>query len=210
MDGVISDTQELHAEVESALLAEHGITMTPEEITREYAGIPDHTMFRELFERHAVHTCSVEDAVRTKWGRMHRAKNNRIVPIPYAITLIKNLKREGFKLAIASASPKVFIEEVLRTLRIFSNFDVVVSAYEVPKGKPAPDIFLFAAAQLGVAPREAVVIEDGRSGMVGARVAGMACIGLIPGGTGDFPATILVSSLSEIHASMIHDLPIPR
>ncbi len=210
MDGVISDTQELHAEVESALLNEYGIVMTPEEIAREYAGVSDRAMFRELFERYTVLTGSVEDVVRTKWERMHQAKDGRMVPIPNAISLIQDLKREGFKLAVASASPKAFIDEVLRTLRISAYFDAVVSAEEVAKGKPAPDIFLLAATLLGVAPHEVVVIEDGRSGMIGARAAGMACIGLVSSGSGDFPATALVSSLSEIQPGMIHDLPAPR
>ncbi len=208
MDGVISDTEKLHIEVESALLNEYGIATSPEQHMGKYSGISDDEMFRDMFERHSI-TRSVGEAVRAKWERMHHAKDGRILAIPNAISLIQDLKREGFKLAVASASPKAFIIEVLQTLGVSAYFDAVVSAEDVSEGKPAPDIFLRAADILGILPREIVVIEDGRSGMIGARAAGMACIGLVSNGSSDFPATALVSSLSQIHTDMINNLPVP-
>ena len=209
MDGVISDTQKLHAEVESALLKEYGIVMTPDAITRQYAGVSDEIMFAALFEKHNVRTDLVVDVVRAKWKRMHHSKQGRIKAIPHAVPLIQKLKRDGYKLAVASASPKMFIKEILDSFGIAMYFDAIVSSKEVAEGKPAPDIFLLAAVRLGVASYEAIVIEDGKNGMLGAQAAGMACIGLVPDVGADYPATVLVSSLSEISSDMINNLPAP-
>lgn len=206
MDGVVSDTQKFHAEVESLLLKEFGIHMEPDEITRIYSGVADEKMFAELFEKHNVKVASVADVVFRKWDLMRQVASGRITPIPHAVELIQQLKKEGFKLAIASASTKAFINEVMEALNIREYFDTIVSAQEVQHGKPAPDIFLLAAKRLGVQPEESVVIEDGRSGMIGATAANMKSIGLVTDIMADYPATKLVSSLQDVNIDIIHQL----
>ncbi len=105
-----------------------------------------------------------------------------------------------------NAATKKFINEVVKELDLKKHFDVLVSAQEVENGKPAPDIFLLAASRLGVLPEEAIVIEDGKSGMIGAAAAKMKSIGLVADVTGDYPATLLVSSLEHISVDTIHEL----
>ena len=206
MDGVVSDTQKFHAEVESVLLKEYGIDLSPEKITKTYSGVADEKMFEELFEKHNVTVPSIDALVSRKWDVMRDLSRGRIEPIPHVLTLIQELKKEGFKLAIASASTKEFINEVMKELALENYFDELVSAQEVKQGKPAPDIFLLAASRLGVAPEESVVIEDGRSGMIGAKEANMKCIGLISNKEEDYPATIVVTSLDQIKLAQIHAL----
>ena len=66
-------------------------------------------------------------------------------------------------------------------------------------GKPEPDVFLLAAERLGVAPQHCVVVEDGVSGMIGAKKAGMRCVALARHeGEGDYPADFVVSDLRQI------------
>jgi beta-phosphoglucomutase-like phosphatase (HAD superfamily) len=77
------------------------------------------------------------------------------------------------------------------------------SARDVPRGKPAPDVFLAAAKAAGVPPEACLVIEDSVPGAMAARAAGMACIGLAP--SGDDPAlravgAVLIRSLDELPA----------
>jgi len=206
MDGVVSDTQKFHAEVESLVLKDFGIIMTPQEITETYAGIADEKMFAEIFEKYGVSVDLVGDAVLKKWDLMGKTASGRITGIPYAVSLIQSLKKNGFKLAIASASRKSFINEVMEALSIADCFDTLVSTQEVQYGKPAPDIFLLAAERLGIQPEEAIVIEDGRSGMIGASAANMKSIGLVADLTVDYPATKLVLSLGDVTIDMIHRL----
>lgn len=206
MDGVISNTQIFHAEVESKLLKKYGIFMTPEDITNTYSGVSDKEMFKEIFTKHQVNTEKLSDLIDEKWSMMKRAADGRIKAIPYAIELITLLKKEGFQLAIASASLLSFIDLVITTLHIKNKFTAIVSSQEVPFGKPAPDIFLLAAHRLDKKPSDCIVIEDGKSGMVGAKCAGMKCIGLVASNKIKMPATICVTSLQQINANMIRNI----
>jgi HAD superfamily hydrolase (TIGR01509 family) len=83
-----------------------------------------------------------------------------------------------FPLAVASGSERPFIEAVLALRNLQRFFRVVVSAGEVPRGKPAPDIFLRAAQSLGVAPAGCVVIEDSKPGVAAGLAAGMRVIAI--------------------------------
>lgn len=206
MDGVLSDTQKFHAEVESKLLHEFGIKMSPQEITSRYAGVSDEQMFKEIFSNHHVEVSDLNNLIFRKWDLMAEVSRGRIDAIPYAIDLVTMLSRNNYKMAVASASTKGFIEIVLKALNIRDYFDTVVSAQEVANGKPAPDIFILAADRLGVAHSKCVVIEDGKSGMIGARAAGMKCIGLVPVPANNIPADIIVSSLKEISLKMMQEI----
>lgn len=206
MDGVVSDTQQFHAEVESSILKRFNISMSAKEITNQYAGFSDEKMFREIFEKHNVTVDNIQTIIFEKWEMMKVVGHGRIVAIPHAIRLICNFKKHGFKLAIASGSTLSFINYVIDSLSIRTMFDVLVSAQEVKNGKPAPDIFLKAAERLSVEPHSCVVIEDGRSGMIGASCAGMKCIGLVSNSADEWPADLLVSSLAQVEIPTVHNL----
>lgn len=207
MDGVVSDTQKFHAEVESLILRQYGIEMSPEAITKRYSGVADDVMFMEIFEEYGVNNHPpIDEVVMDKWNKMATIAKGRITAIPHAVDLIRILKKEGFRLAIASASTTVFIREVLDELNLNEFFDATVSAQEVKHGKPAPDIFLLAAERLGTEPEACIVIEDGRSGMIGAKAAGISCIGLVEDVSEEYPATAVVRSLDQITIDLIHNL----
>ena len=206
MDGVISDTQQFHAEVESEILKRFEISMSPDEITYQYAGVSDEEMFAEIFEKHSIVVDDIQAVIFDKWEVMKEIAAGRVVAIPHAIDLITSFHRNGFKLAVASSSTLSFINYVVDSLSIRNMFDALVSAQEVTNGKPAPDIFLKAAKRLDVDPAFWVVIEDGRSGMIGARLAGMKSIGLVSNPKGDWPADLLVSSLAQIDVKVVHSL----
>jgi HAD superfamily hydrolase (TIGR01509 family) len=199
MDGVISDTQVLHAHNESELLKEYGIDMRPEEISRRYAGVPDEVQFPEIFKEAGKELLDLSGFIRRKWDNMFDFPTEDIRPIPGALELIDLLYEKKIPLAVASGSPMNFIEHVLGSLNRREKFSVLVSGDEVTNGKPAPDIFLLAAKRLGVAPEECVVIEDGLSGMQGAKAAGMKCVALLTNvRSEESPADIKVTDLQEL------------
>ncbi len=195
MDGVISDTQRIHSDRESKILLRYGVKINPEEISAKYAGVGVNEFFSKLLKDK---NCDIPSLVKEKWEQMLNLKEGEITPIPGVIELIHKLKDNGFKLAVASASIRPFIERVLTELNIKHEFDAIISTEDVKRGKPEPDVFLLAAEKLGIHPNNCTVIEDGISGMIGAKKAGMKCIGLVHR-EGDYPADILVNSLREVN-----------
>ncbi|MGO2924819.1 HAD family hydrolase [Lactococcus laudensis] len=91
--------------------------------------------------------------------------------------LVKRLFEAGFKLAVASSSPKHEIVRAMTELGLVDYFEVLVSGEEVAHSKPAPDVFLAAAERLGVSAQDAIIIEDTKNGSLAARRAGAYVIG---------------------------------
>ncbi|QGA80435.1 HAD family hydrolase [Candidatus Nanohalobium constans] len=200
MDGVLSDTQKLHAQAQSKILEEYGVEMSPEEITRKYAGKPPGTLFRE--ESPASNPM---EAYGKKQDVLYElVEKEGVKPIEGSQKLIREIEG-NYKLGVASSSEPDFIEEVVDSLGLSKYFEVIKSASEVPKGKPAPDVFLETADELGLNPEDCLVIEDGRSGMKGATEAGMVCIGLVDE-SGEYPAHKTVNSLSELDTQSIEEI----
>jgi HAD superfamily hydrolase (TIGR01509 family) len=200
MDGVLSDTQTIHARVESDSLRQLGITLSPEDITREFAGVADEDMFPRIFARFGKRVDDFGAFVEDKWKAMMEASRGHVRPMPGAIELVAALGQLGIPLAVASSSRHSYIELVLEELKLQDAFRAVVSAEEVAHSKPDPDIFLLAAKRIGVRPESCLVIEDSVNGMRAAQSAGMYCIGLVSqdGHSSDLPANLLVNSLQEI------------
>ncbi|WP_422661220.1 HAD family hydrolase [Paenibacillus sp. EC2-1] len=90
---------------------------------------------------------------------------------------ILRLATSNKRLAVASSAARPKIEFVLDRFGLTQYFDCVVSGYEVKKSKPAPDVFLVSASKLNVSPIDCIVIEDSTNGIIGAKRAGMFCIG---------------------------------
>jgi HAD superfamily hydrolase (TIGR01509 family) len=200
MDGVVSDTQTIHAQTESELLRRYGIAMSPEEITREFGGVTDEEMFPQIFGRFGKHIENLNDFIDGRWRDMVESSRGRVRPMAGALELVTTLRARSLPLAVASSSRRAFIDLVLEELKIRDMFDAIVSAGEVTHGKPDPAIFLLAAKRLGIHPRFCVVIEDSVSGMRAAKRAGMHCVGLIPPNSrpNDYPADLVIGDLREL------------
>jgi HAD superfamily hydrolase (TIGR01509 family) len=98
--------------------------------------------------------------------------------LPGSIELVEAARARGLRVAIASASRNA--REVLDRLGIADRFDAVCDGHTVEAAKPAPDLFLAAAAALGLPPGECVVFEDAADGVAAAQAAGMAAVGIGP------------------------------
>jgi beta-phosphoglucomutase family hydrolase len=198
LDGTLSDTQKMHAVVESALLAKHNVYISPSEITRRYAGVITREFFQEVLSQQRQ-PYDLDALLREKWKQMAiMAKQQRIKAMPGAVVLVRGLSKANIRLAVASASNLSYVMTVLQVLALDLFFQAVVSGDMVQKGKPDPESFLLAAEMLGVRPAKCVVVEDGRSGMTAALAAGMKCVGVVERLDEDYPARILVRSLENI------------
>jgi HAD superfamily hydrolase (TIGR01509 family) len=99
-------------------------------------------------------------------------------PMPGLATLTKNVKDWGFRRALASSGQRNYIDVALKKVGLEDYFEKIVTGDDVKHTKPAPDVFILAAKQLGLPPDECCVIEDAAHGITAAKSAGMKVIGV--------------------------------
>ena len=98
--------------------------------------------------------------------------------MPGAKEALQQLREDGYKLALASSSPHLWIYPVIERFGLKEAFDAIVSAEDiVGLSKPSPDIYIETASRLGVNPAECVAIEDSRNGIKSAKDVGMKVLG---------------------------------
>ena len=136
----------------------------------------------------------VGDGKEAEYRRL--AEERGLTPLPGAREWLEALHAAGWKQAIASSAPRLNVETMLRVLHLDSLLDAVVSAEDVTRGKPEPDVFLAAAAKLAVPPSRCVVVEDAAAGVEAGRRAGMRTIGVNARATLD--ADLYVKSLADL------------
>ncbi len=128
--------------------------------------------------------------------------------LPGAQELMRGLHEAGYRQALATSTPVENIQLISDVLHLERYLPVLVSGEAVARGKPAPDIFLKAAAELGVPPSRSLVIEDAVAGIQAARAAGMRCIAVA--GERDLPglraADLVVRDLSEVDVARVNAL----
>ena len=116
-------------------------------------------------------------------GELFTLIDTELAPFDDAVDAARELRSRGVPVAVASSSPRERLERTLGRAGLLDAFDVVVAGDEVEHGKPAPDMFLLAAARLGVRPSACVVIEDSPPGVQAGRAAGMFTLAVcrVPG-----------------------------
>jgi HAD superfamily hydrolase (TIGR01509 family) len=199
MDGVLADSEPLHQHVIRVMLAELGVDW---DIARgdPTVGLRSIDGFEIICARHPLsHDARQLDTLYT--SRVLPVLRERVVPLPGVPEVPRALAARGVRLAVGSSSNPEVIETTLTALGVRSLFEAVVSGAEVPRGKPAPDVFLEAAKRLGVAPEACVVVEDSERGVRAARAAGMRCVAIPCGETvhHDFrDATLVLPALPAL------------
>lgn len=196
-DGVLVDSERLAVRVESELLTEMGWALSEADVLDRFVGRSDAHMIGEI-EAHFGRP--VPEFTEQYRQRLFEAIEHELEPVPGVIDALEQIST---RTCVASSGTH---EKMVRTLGrtgLYDHFDGrIFSATEVDRGKPAPDLFLFAAAEMGVAPRACIVIEDSRSGVEAARAAGMRslgyCGGLTPAEWLEGPDTVVFADMSEL------------
>jgi HAD superfamily hydrolase (TIGR01509 family) len=127
--------------------------------------------------------------------------------LPGAVDAVRALSAR-WRLGVASSAPKSLIEAVLDASGLRSAFAAAVSSEEVARGKPAPDVYLEAAARLGVPPAAGAAVEDSSNGLRAAAAAGLAVIAVPrpeypPAADAIQRARVVLDSLTELTADTI-------
>lgn len=124
------------------------------------------------------------------------ARREGLAVLPGAREWVSRLRRDGWRQAIASSAPRENVEVMLETVGIRDLIDAVISAEDVTKGKPDPEVFLAAAARLELPPKRCIVVEDAAAGIEAARRAAMRSIGV--NATTALDADVYVRSLADL------------
>jgi HAD superfamily hydrolase (TIGR01509 family) len=111
---------------------------------------------------------------------MHERVRRAVEARPGAVELVERLRQTDVRLGLASNSPRVLVDDALRSAELTDAFDVIVTSDDVAHAKPAPDLFLLAAERLELAPAECLVFEDSPNGALAALAAGMRAVLLDP------------------------------
>jgi len=184
-DGVLVDSEVLALEVELAMLGEYGLTFTREDYVTRFMGL-SYDAFHDVMDAEAVKRLGkpIPHDFRTELAtRLRQTMIARLTEIPGAAmaVAVTDLPK-----AVASSSTKEGLERKLRQVGLWEHFAPhVYSAEHVTNAKPAPDLFLHAAGQLGVAPADCLVIEDSVNGVKAGIAAGMTVWGFLGGGHAD-------------------------
>lgn len=181
LDGVITDTSEYHYLAWRRLADEEGMPFD-RQINERLRGISRRASLEVMLAEAGRQATEEEMAeMMARKNRYYRELLNQVTPanlLPGALGLIQELRAAGIKVALGSASRNA--RTVLERLGIAELMDVVADGYSVSRTKPAPDLFLWAAEQLGLSPGLCAVVEDAKAGIDAALAAGMWAIGLGP------------------------------
>jgi beta-phosphoglucomutase family hydrolase len=203
MDGVIVDTALYHFRSWQYAFKKKGVHFTEADFQSKF-GQRNDAIIRATIGREIVPD-EIEEIALEKEVYFRKDVKNHIKPLPGAVELITALKKEGFKLAIASSAPPENIQLLLGTLGIIDCFQQFVSGKEVTESKPSPQIYQMAAWKLRAEPRNCIVFEDAITGVAGAKRAGMFCIAVTTTNPRESlrEADLVVDSLAELTVSSL-------
>ncbi len=195
VDGTLVDSEEYHWLSWRDAMAAEGSPITHEQFLASF-GLRNDRILRgwlgagttdELIQR-------VGDWKEAEFRRL--AREQGLTPLPGAAEWVARLHAQGWKQAVGSSAPRLNIVAMLGALNLDRYFDQIVSAEDVTRGKPDPQVFLAAGARLGVPPVRCIVVEDAPLGVEGARRAGMRSVGVSRTRTLD--ADLFVQSLADL------------
>lgn len=175
-DGTIADTMPLHYQAWVAALREHDADF-PEAMFYEMAGIPTVRIIEILNEKHG-YAIPVQEAADHKES-LYVKLIDQVEPIEPVVNLVKAYAGR-LPMAVATGATRAICSKTLQSLHLLEHFRAIVTADDVARGKPAPDIFLEAARRLEVAPEECYAFEDADLGLQAARAAGMVAVDIRP------------------------------
>jgi HAD superfamily hydrolase (TIGR01509 family) len=178
MDGLVLDTEKLYSRFWMEALHFYGFPMTPEQSLKMRAA--NSKLGEEILRGFFGPSVNYQQcrAKRIELMDAYIARHG-VEPKPGIFELLDALDAKGIPAVITSSSPKERIERHLGSVNLFHRFQKICSGYEVPWGKPAPDIYLHGAASLGLRPEECLALEDAPTGILSASRAGCVTV-MIP------------------------------
>lgn len=200
-DGVLVDSEPISMRVDTEVLAELGWQLTNDEVVERFMGRTHEYMVAEI-EAH------LGRPLEAGWeagfqGRYRDAFALQLKPVDGVVEALDALDASGTLTCVASSGGHQKMRFTLGLTDLWDRFEGrIFSATEVAQGKPAPDLFLHAAARMGVDPAVCAVVEDSRYGVAAARAAGMRVFaygaGLTPADRLAGPNTVVFGDMRQL------------
>ena len=168
-DGTIAHTMPLHYQAWVQALGEHGVDF-PEALFYEFGGMPTEVIIATLNERHG-YSMPVQETAHRKEDLFEQLIP-QVTPIEPVVQLIHQYAGK-LPMAVATGGWRRIATKTLTAMGVIQHLQAIVCAEDVKHGKPAPDIFLEAARQIGIAPELCMAFEDANLGVQSAKAAGM-------------------------------------
>jgi beta-phosphoglucomutase len=175
MDGVLTDSEPLINAAAIAMFKEKGLVVQPSDFL-PFVGAGENRYIGGVAEKYRF-PLDLPAAKRRTYEIYLELVPTQLKAFAGAAELIRACRQAGLRLAVASSADEVKIVANLRQIGLPPNtWDAVVAGDDVAAKKPAPDIFLSAAAKLGLTALQCVVVEDAVNGVQAAKAAGMRCV----------------------------------
>ena len=176
MDGLLLETEELWDRAEGELFRRHGGAWTFEDKLAVMGTSFEHSA-RHYATRLGLPVERGPELVAEMYELMKAELERQVDARPGAVELVDRLRELGsVRVALASNSSRDMVDTALRSAGLTDAFEAIVTADDVEHAKPAPDIYLLACERLGVAPSEALALEDTAPGIAAAKAAGLYTI----------------------------------
>ena len=179
MDGLMVDTESLSTEAFINSVKAQGYNMTKEE-TLKVLGFTKANIYQfwiDYFQGTNVDGKKlVDDHYEYIENVLYTVGPEKM---PYVEELLKYLRENNYKIAVASSSDTADIKNNLEKTKLEKYIDEIASGAEVENGKPAPDVFLLAAKRLGVDPKDCLILEDSKAGIKAGKASG-AMVFMVP------------------------------
>ena len=208
MDGVLVDSFALHRIVWAEMARDEGLSFDVARFDEAF-GRTSREVIAHLWGAGRYTPAQIAVLDERREGAYRDLLKTQFPGMPGAGDLINALHVDGFALAMATSAPLENAELVLDKLGLRHLFPVIVTAKDVHRGKPDPEVFLLAAAGVNIPPGRCAVIEDAPPGVEAANRAGMLSIGLTSGGRTRkslAAARLVIGSLDELSPSLIRQL----
>ena len=204
MDGTLIDSEEFHWISWRDTMANEGFSIAHEQFLASFGQRDDAIIPRWLGPASTPERVA---RIATAKEQLYRQliREHGISPLPGVVSWIHRLHEQGWLQAIASAAPRPNIDVVLEALVAAHCFQGIVSADDVHRGKPDPEVYLLAASRLGAKPERCIVVEDAVAGIEGAHRAGMRSIGVARNGK-HLAADVVVQSLDRLDSDAFERL----
>lgn len=175
MDGLMVDTERLYIETESAIAQSYGKRLTEETIWKMMGKKAVEAM--EIYIHDLKLELPVGEMIGIRDNLLEEKLRNELAPMPGLFEILEEYRR-CLQLAIATGSPRKFLDIVLDKLKIGDYFQALQTADEIVNGKPDPEIYLKTIEKLGIPPEECIVLEDSQNGALAGKRAGCYTIAI--------------------------------
>jgi HAD superfamily hydrolase (TIGR01509 family) len=203
-DGVLVDSERLGLRIDQEFVAGLGWPLTEAEIVDRFVGRTVADVVADI----EAHVGPVPPETLERWADQYRKRfATDLVVVDGIVEALDELERQNAVTCVASSSTHSSLRRKLDLTGLWQRFEGrIFSATDVANGKPAPDVFLYAAEHFGAEPRRCAVVEDSRHGVEAARAAGMRVFayagGVTPAGRLEGRDTVVFTDMRELPAML--------